>query len=45
MLEMILLLGLVALLMFRLGYYIGNQMGRTKYLREYLAETRQASRQ
>lgn len=41
MLETILLLGLVALLTFRLGYHIGNQVGRTKYLREYLAETRQ----
>lgn len=41
MLEMMLLVGLVALLMFRLGYHIGNQIGRTEYLRDYLAETRQ----
>ncbi|MGD8575999.1 MAG: hypothetical protein PVG13_02815 [Thiohalophilus sp.] len=44
MIEMILLLGLVALLMFRLGYYIGNQIGRTEYLRNYLSETRQPPR-
>ena len=41
MFEMILLLGLVALLMFRLGYYIGNQVGRTEHIRSYLAQTRQ----
>ncbi|MDZ7662161.1 hypothetical protein [Thiohalophilus sp.] len=41
MFEMILLLGLVALLMFRLGYYVGNQVGRTEHIRSYLAEIRQ----
>ena len=42
MIETFLLLGLVSLLMFRLGYYIGNQIGRTESLRNYLAETRQS---
>ncbi|MDR9436368.1 MAG: hypothetical protein RI563_05785 [Thiohalophilus sp.] len=45
MFETILLLGLVALLTFRLGYYIGHQIGRTEHLRNYLAETRNTSRQ
>ncbi len=42
MLETLLILALVGLLMFRLGYYLGNQMGRTEDIRDYLAETRQS---
>ncbi|MFO8024879.1 hypothetical protein [Thiohalophilus sp.] len=45
MFETILLLGLVALLTFRLGYYIGHQIGRTEHLRNHLAEIRNIPRE
>jgi hypothetical protein len=44
MIYTILLLGFVGLSLFLLGYYFGNQMGRTEYIRGYLAETRKSSR-
>lgn len=43
MIYTILLLGFVGLSLFLLGYYLGNQIGRTEYIRGYLAETRKSS--
>lgn len=37
------LLALAAILVFRLGYYIGNQIGRTQHIREELCQARQRS--
>ena len=42
MFYIILLLSFIGLAMFLAGYYFGNQMGRTEYIRGYLAETRKS---
>ncbi len=34
------LLAILSLGIFYLGYYFGNQTGRTAYIRDYLAEAR-----
>ncbi len=44
MIYTILLLSFVGLAIFVAGYYFGNQMGRTEYIRGYLAETRKPRR-
>ena len=40
MIYTILLVIALGLSLFLLGYYLGNQMGRTQFIRGYLAEIR-----
>ncbi|NIP74071.1 MAG: hypothetical protein GWO16_14105 [Gammaproteobacteria bacterium] len=37
------LLALAGILVFRFGYYIGNQIGRTQHIREELCQARRQS--